>query len=237
MQAPSLQTIPCPHIVPFGALPFWVHSGFPLPHSIAPVLQGCSVRAQSVPALHSLQTPSRQTLPSPQGLPLACAFVVSAQVAFDPSQTVLPTRQGVSGRTQGEPAWQENTPGGPPVPPDPPVLPPLGSGAGPSLLRAPPTPAEPGTEPPPPPAAPAISEYSRGLVKQAGSAATVKRTTSFEGAKVPGKRRMGRLLAMQGRPSVYIQSTARRKRTFFTCAIRRVASNRAEPGPKNPRRN
>jgi hypothetical protein len=70
---PSPQTFPAPQFVPAATLPASIHNGFPVPHAIAPVLQGFAT-VQDCPALQAAQTPPPQTMSVPQEVPSATEF-------------------------------------------------------------------------------------------------------------------------------------------------------------------
>jgi len=90
--APSWQTNPVPHEVPFGWLSDSVQTGAPVAQAMAPLRQGLPVIGQPAPSEHATQVPSRQTEPFPQALPLRCNSPVSMQVMTPLGlQTVSPT--------------------------------------------------------------------------------------------------------------------------------------------------
>jgi hypothetical protein len=77
--APSEQTEPAPHDVPFGAFPLSAQTGPPELQEIAPALQG-SASVQLAPAAHATQLPApSQTWAEPQLVPGGSGAEVSTQ--------------------------------------------------------------------------------------------------------------------------------------------------------------
>jgi hypothetical protein len=60
VQAPSLHTLPIPHIPPFGALPLSRQTGAPVLQASVPVRQGLAT-GHVAPALHIAHEPLLQT--------------------------------------------------------------------------------------------------------------------------------------------------------------------------------
>jgi hypothetical protein len=141
---PAWQTIPVPHIVPFGLLSVSVQTGAPVVQTILPTRHGRPVTSQAMSATHDSQLPLRQTMSAPQTVPFACRPGSSMHVIAPSLQTNIPWRQGLAG-TQAPPATQLLT--GTSTPPastntPPPVLPPRPPPVLPALpaLRLPPVP-------------------------------------------------------------------------------------------------
>jgi hypothetical protein len=114
-QLPSLQTIPAPQGFPAEALPISRHSALPLVQSMAPIRQGLAATSQTVPAVHLLQTPSRQTESVPHAVPFAWSLSLTTQAAPPAVHAVEPIKQGAAGKTHGPPVRQVLDP--PPAPP------------------------------------------------------------------------------------------------------------------------
>jgi hypothetical protein len=92
-QAPELQTLSVPHVVPFMiAAPPSTQAGVPLAHEIVPEWQGFA-GTHDVPAEHATHAPPLQTLPVAHDRPSA-ALPVSRHSGLPVLQVVVPTRQG-----------------------------------------------------------------------------------------------------------------------------------------------
>jgi hypothetical protein len=102
-QAPLLQTMFVPQVVPFARSPDAMHTGEPVAHDVVPILQTL-VGWQLEPAAHDTHVPALQTLSVPQPAPLASALPVSVQAMLG-EQTVMPAWHGLAG-TQIVPAEQ-----------------------------------------------------------------------------------------------------------------------------------
>jgi hypothetical protein len=88
--APALlQTIPVPHAVPAALLAVASHTGDPVVHAIAPLLQG-SVGWHVAPVVHETQLPARQTRFVPQAVPSATATLLSVHVGVPVEQLSVP---------------------------------------------------------------------------------------------------------------------------------------------------
>lgn len=57
-QAPPLQMLPVPHVVPFGALPLSRHTASPVLQTVAPTRQGLPATVHAVPSTHDTQVPA-----------------------------------------------------------------------------------------------------------------------------------------------------------------------------------
>jgi hypothetical protein len=88
VHCPPEQTIPLPHEVPLGWLPFSVQTGTPVAQEIAPVRQAFPATEQLAPAVHAEQAPLLQTRFCPQTVPFACACCVSEHEATPAEQAV-----------------------------------------------------------------------------------------------------------------------------------------------------
>jgi hypothetical protein len=82
---PLLQTIPLPHIVPFGLSPDAVHTALPVSHEVVPILHR-SPGSQAAPATQSVQAPPLHTLSCPQKIPSSAGIWVSVQDASAPPE-------------------------------------------------------------------------------------------------------------------------------------------------------
>jgi hypothetical protein len=78
-QIPALQTMFVPHVVPFATFPVSPHTGTPVTHEVAPVLQWF-VGWQAAPLVHTPQVPLLQTMFVPHDAPFARFRPVSAHV-------------------------------------------------------------------------------------------------------------------------------------------------------------
>ena len=90
MHAPSWHTMPVPQLVPFGWLSVSVQTAMPVAHSIEPDRQGLPVTGHAVPWAQAWQSPSRQTEPAPQAVPLPCRRPVSTQDATPAALHTVP---------------------------------------------------------------------------------------------------------------------------------------------------
>jgi hypothetical protein len=110
-QLPPMHTMLLPQLVPFGRLPDSAHTGDPVAHDVAPVLQTL-LGWQLDPAAHATHDPPLHTRSVPQLVP----FVRLAPVSLQPmvgEQTVTPAWQGFAGTHAGPgvhatqpPFWQ-----------------------------------------------------------------------------------------------------------------------------------
>ena len=163
---PTWQTIPVPHMLPFGLLFVSVQTGAPVVQTMLPTRHGLPVTSHAMPSVHMPQVPLPQTMFVPQTVPFACVSVSSMHVIAPSLQTNIPLRHGLAG-THAPPATQlltgtstapesTNTVSPPPasnglvLPPVPVALPPVPE------LKLPPVPAAASTpaELPPMPAVP-----------------------------------------------------------------------------------
>ena len=74
---PPWQTMPVPHVEPFGLLSVSVQTGAPVAHTMLPTRQGLPVTSQAIPCTHASQLPLWQTLSVSQTVPFACRSVSS----------------------------------------------------------------------------------------------------------------------------------------------------------------
>jgi hypothetical protein len=139
-QVPAWQTMPLPHVVPFGLLSTSVQTGAPVVQAILPTRQGLPVGSHAMSAVQLSQLPLWQTMFMPHSVPLASVSVSSMHDLTPPSrQTNVPLWHTFPG-TQSPPGTHIGA-----------------SGAEPSGLNTPVPPApaiEPPPEPPPTPAVP-----------------------------------------------------------------------------------
>jgi hypothetical protein len=106
VQAPLLQTMLVPQLVPLATFADSTHTGAPVLQVIVPVRQGLPVMAQLAPAVHSPQTPAAlQTLLVPQVVPAGMFVSASTHWGVPVVQESVPWWQGVAG-VQAAPAWQ-----------------------------------------------------------------------------------------------------------------------------------
>jgi hypothetical protein len=155
---PAWQTIPVPHVVPFGLLSLSVQTGAPVVQTMLPTRQGRPVTSQAMPSVQASQLPLWQTRLAPQIVPFAWRSVISMHDIAPSRQTNCPLWQGLAG-THAPPATQTgastlppSTIMTPPMPPAalPPVVPPAPPPGPPSVVVPPPPPPV-----PPRPGAPA----------------------------------------------------------------------------------
>ncbi len=102
---PTWQTIPVPHVVPFGLLSVSVQTGAPVVQTMLPTRHGLPVTSHAMPSVHAPQLPLRQTMFTPQTVPFACVSVSSMHVIAPSLQTNIPLRHGLAG-THAPPATQ-----------------------------------------------------------------------------------------------------------------------------------
>jgi hypothetical protein len=88
---PVWQTIPVPHVVPFGLLSVSVQTGAPVAQTMLPTRHGLPVTSHVMPCTQLSQLPLWQTLSMSQRVPLACRSVSSMHAIAPPSrQTNIP---------------------------------------------------------------------------------------------------------------------------------------------------
>ena len=103
---PAWQTMPVPHVVPFGLLSVSVQTGAPVVQTMLPTRQGLPVTSQAMPSTQLSQLPLWQTLSMSQRVPFACRSVSSMHDMAPPSmQTNIPLWQALAG-THAPPATQ-----------------------------------------------------------------------------------------------------------------------------------
>jgi hypothetical protein len=93
--APSLQTCPVPHIVPFGMLPMSMQTGEPVLQASVPVRQGL-LTGHVAPTLQAMQVPLLQTLSTPHIVPSGASVAWSTHVGLSP-HVCFPAWQGLAG--------------------------------------------------------------------------------------------------------------------------------------------
>jgi len=96
MQAPLLQTCPVPQACPLLTLPDSRQTDWPVSHDVFPVRQGFPETGQSCAARQSVQTPVKQTLLVPHGLPSLSDVPLSMHTGA-PAHTRAPSWQGFAG--------------------------------------------------------------------------------------------------------------------------------------------
>jgi hypothetical protein len=96
-QAPVLQTLPDPHVVPFAtAVPVSVHTGVPVVHETTPVSHAL-VGVHDAPAVHPVHAPLSHTWLVPHDVPLATDVPVSVHTAIPVVHTTLPVWHWLAG--------------------------------------------------------------------------------------------------------------------------------------------
>jgi hypothetical protein len=93
-QVPLLHTLFVPHVIPFVTLPITVHTGKPVPHAYAPILQAPA--SQVAPAMHAPHTPALHTLSVPHVVPFA-TFPVSVHICVPDAHEFVPVLHGFVG--------------------------------------------------------------------------------------------------------------------------------------------
>ena len=89
--APALQTMFVPQDVPLATFPDVMHTGAPVLHAVAPVLQGFPVTAQLAPDWQAMQLPvALQTWSGPQLVPAETSVALSLQTGVPVEQACVP---------------------------------------------------------------------------------------------------------------------------------------------------
>jgi hypothetical protein len=104
-QAPALQTMFDPQIVPLGASLDSMQIGVPVLQAMVPLRQGLPGTTQSIPCMHAVQLAPLQTMSVPHAVPAGTFVPVSVHVGAAPEQTSVPVWHLFVG-VHAPPAWQ-----------------------------------------------------------------------------------------------------------------------------------